>query len=67
MKIYINPKFSEVTGYSFEEVVGKNPRILKSGATSHEEYRILWENITNGRNWSVVTKEYNSGTRSVER
>ncbi len=48
---YVNPKFSEVTGYTFGEVKGKNPRILKSGETSTEEYKRLWESITAGGEW----------------
>lgn len=48
---YVNPKFTQVTGYSLEEVIGKNPRILKSGNKSPEEYRILWETITSGKEW----------------
>ncbi len=48
---YLNPKFTQLTGYTFEEVIGKNPRILKSGDTSPEEYKLLWETITSGREW----------------
>ncbi|HEY9173591.1 MAG TPA: response regulator [Verrucomicrobiae bacterium] len=48
---FVNPKFSQVTGYTAEEVVGRNPRILKSGETTAEEYRQLWETITAGREW----------------
>lgn len=48
---YINPKFTTLTGYTFEEVRGQNPRILKSGETNVEEYRRLWEAITQGREW----------------
>lgn len=48
---YVNPRFVEVTGYSFDEAVGQNPRILKSGDKSSEEYRELWENITSGKEW----------------
>jgi PAS domain S-box-containing protein len=48
---YVNPKFTQVTGYAFEEVIGKNPRILKSGETPPEEYKRLWEAITSGREW----------------
>ena len=48
---YVNPKFTEVTGYTFEEVRGKNPRFLKSGETQLEEYRLLWETIKAGREW----------------
>jgi len=48
---YVNPKFTQMTGYSFEEVRGKNPRILKSGETPDEEYRRLWSTITRGGEW----------------
>ncbi len=48
---YVNPKFTEVTGYSFEEAIGKNPSILKSDNTTLEEYRELWETITNKKEW----------------
>jgi len=48
---YVNPHFNELTGYSFEEVIGKNPRILKSGHTSSDEYKGLWESITAGKKW----------------
>ncbi len=48
---YVNPKFSNVTGYSLEEVRGKNPRILKSGFTKPEVYKILWKTITAGGEW----------------
>ncbi|HTY59501.1 MAG TPA: PAS domain S-box protein, partial [Bacteroidota bacterium] len=48
---YVNPKFTQLTGYTLEEARGKNPRILKSGATPPEEYRRLWEIIKNGGEW----------------
>ncbi|NTW48222.1 MAG: PAS domain S-box protein [Chlorobiales bacterium] len=48
---YVNPKFSEVTGYTLEEVKGQYPRILKSGETLEEEYKTLWETITSGKVW----------------
>lgn len=48
---YVNPHFSRLTGYSFDEAVGQNPRILKSGETSSAEYRQLWETILAGGEW----------------
>lgn len=48
---YVNPKFTKVSGYSFEEAVGENPRILKSGETLPEEYKKLWETIASGGEW----------------
>lgn len=48
---YVNPRFCESTGYSVEEVLGNNPRLLKSGETSPEEYQRLWRTITSGEVW----------------
>ena len=48
---YVNPRFTQVTGYALEEVQGKNPRFLKSGWTSPEEYQKLWQSITSGGEW----------------
>jgi len=48
---YVNPKFVEVTGYSLDEVAGKNPRILKSGEHSDEDYKNLWKTISSGNEW----------------
>jgi PAS domain S-box-containing protein len=48
---YVNPKFTELTGYTVEEARGKNPRILKSGATPQDEYRQLWDTIKRGETW----------------
>ena len=39
---YVNPKFTQLTGYTSEEVIGKNPRILKSDKTPPEVYKQLW-------------------------
>lgn len=49
---YVNPKFSEVSGYSFEEVFGKNLRILKSGIHTQEFYKNLWDTIKSGETWT---------------
>jgi two-component system NtrC family sensor kinase len=48
---YVNDKFCEVTGYSLEESIGQNSRILKSGQTSIDNYRTMWETITTGNEW----------------
>lgn len=48
---YVNPKFTEITGYSAEEVLGQNPRLLKSGAQDKAFYQELWETILSGREW----------------
>jgi diguanylate cyclase (GGDEF)-like protein/PAS domain S-box-containing protein len=48
---YVNPKFTEVNGYTLEEVRGKTPRILKSEETAPEVYRALWHDILSGKGW----------------
>jgi PAS domain S-box-containing protein len=48
---YVNAKFTEVTGYSGAEVLGKNPRLLKSGRQSSEFYKEMWDTITAGHDW----------------
>jgi len=48
---YVNRKFVEVTGYSSLEVVGANPRLLKSGGTPDQVYRDLWRAVAAGEEW----------------
>ena len=54
---YVNPKGVRLTGYTPEEVIGKNPRIFKSGETSPEEYKRLWAVITSGGEWRGRTSQ----------
>jgi PAS domain S-box-containing protein len=49
---YVNPKFTEITGYSFEESIGQNPKILKSETKKSEDYAELWQTILSGKIWS---------------
>ncbi len=48
---YVNPKFSEVTGYTYEEAIGKNPNILNSGTSANEYFKQLWDTILSGKEW----------------
>ncbi len=48
---YINPKFLKITGYSTEEIIGRDSSILNSGLTPKETYRALWDKLTKGKEW----------------
>ncbi|HUY03923.1 MAG TPA: EAL domain-containing protein [Rhodocyclaceae bacterium] len=48
---YVNPKFSELSGYSVQELIGATPRIIQSGQTPPETYREMWTAIVAGREW----------------
>lgn len=49
--IFVNDTFCKITGYSVEEVLGKNPRILQSGEHSDQFYLDMWETLTTGNSW----------------
>jgi PAS domain S-box-containing protein len=51
MILYVNRSFTTLTGYSLEEIVGRNPRVLKSGRHNLEFYKHLWQTIEAGRVW----------------
>jgi diguanylate cyclase (GGDEF)-like protein/PAS domain S-box-containing protein len=48
---YVNSKFAQLTGYTYAEAIGRNPRILKSGKQPPELYEELWQTISNGKEW----------------
>ena len=48
---YINPSFVSLTGYTREEAIGQNPRILKSGKQDAPFYRDMWKTLLSGRTW----------------
>ncbi len=58
---YVNPAFTRITGYSFKEAVGLNPRILQSGRHTAKFYQILWETLSRGETWKglIVNKRKN--------
>jgi len=53
---YVNPWFSTISGYTPEELLGENPRILQSALHSSEQYRQLWDDISSGKVWSGTFK-----------
>lgn len=48
---YVNPRFTEVTGYSKEDVLGKKMSYLKSGVNPEDTYQEMWKTIIRGENW----------------
>lgn len=49
--VYVNPAFERISGYSKQEAIGQNPRILKSNKQSPEFYKTMWDTITQGKVW----------------
>lgn len=61
---YVNRAFTELTGYAARDVIGANPRFLKSGHTSDAEYEALWAAITAGHVWrgEFLNRKADGGT-----
>lgn len=60
---YVNPAFEKATGYSFNEAVGANPRILKSGKHDVSFYKNMWATISAGKVWSAnITNRRKDGS-----
>ena len=59
--LYVNPAFEKITGYKPSEVVGQNPRILKSGKHDAGFYQQMWDTLSRGRVWSgrLINKKKN--------
>jgi PAS domain S-box-containing protein len=49
--LWVNPAFCALTGYAAQEVVGKTPRVLKSGKHDQAFYRDFWQTLIEGRTW----------------
>ena len=65
---WVNPAFSELTGYSLEEIRGHKTNLLKSGEHPQEFYRNLWETILSGRVWrgEMVNRRKDGSLYTVE-
>jgi sigma-B regulation protein RsbU (phosphoserine phosphatase) len=65
---WVNPAFSRLTGYSVDETVGSNPRVLKSGVHGPEFYRSMWNTINAGNVWNgeVVNRRKDGSTYTEE-
>ena len=50
--LFVNPAFEKLTGYTREEALGRNPRILKSGAQGDDFYREMWATLLRGEVWT---------------
>jgi two-component system, cell cycle sensor histidine kinase and response regulator CckA len=61
--IYVNPAFEKTTGYTSEEAMGKNPKLLQSGTHSTDFYKHLWDTLNSGKPWSgLFTNKRKDGT-----
>ncbi len=66
--LYVNAAFTAMTGYTFLEVVGRNPRMLKSGGQDPAYYRDLWKTIQSGSTWQggLVNRRKDGSTYTEE-
>ena len=56
---YVNPAFTKISGYTYEEALGHKPGILKSGKHTKEFYKNLWGTILAGKTWKgdIINKK----------
>ncbi len=65
---YVNDAFLRITGYSREDIIGKNQRILHSGKTPRSTYEALWKNLTEGKTWQgEFYNKRKDGSEYIER
>ncbi len=53
---YVNPKFIELSGYSAEELLGNNPKILQAGNTTEKQYKDMWQSLLKNDEWQGELK-----------
>lgn len=65
--LYVNPAFERVSGYTREEVLKKNPRVLKSGVQDRSFYKKMWETLSSGHPWrGRLINRHKNGTLFTE-
>jgi PAS domain S-box-containing protein len=57
---YVNPAFTQISGYSYDEAIGQNTRMLKSGKTTNTVYNELWNTIKSGKTWQGELQNKNA-------
>ncbi len=62
---YVNPSFIRTTGYTAQEVIGKNPRVIQSGHHSDSFYSDLWQTILSGKIWTGEFKNKTKNGREI--
>ncbi len=64
---YANANFSQVSGFSMDEAIGKNPRMLQSGKTPKATYEDMWAHLTRGETWrGELVNQHKNGSEYIE-
>ena len=64
---YANPRFMDITGYTKAEIIGHNPRFLKSGKVPEKNYTLLWEKLKNAQIWEgELINQRKNGSEYIE-
>lgn len=64
---YVNPAFEHITGYTRQEAIGQNPRILKSDKQDDAFHKEMWDTLLRGETWSgEITNKKKDGTLYIE-
>lgn len=62
---YVNPHFTEVTGYTYQEILGKDSNTLKSEYINEDEHKELWQTISSGNTWSGTFKNLTKDKKEI--
>jgi len=65
--VYVNKAFEQATGYTFDEVMGKDPKIISAGKTPQSTYEDMWKHLSQGLPWrGELVNRHKNGTEYID-